>query len=132
MTAKPATVYIKDVPPGVRLGPHVTSFRDKADVLSLDDEAALDALADGPPDSKPVFIRNSNDHRGQEIYEFLTCIERYRMPNIEVQDPTIPNNQKCESFQEMSPAELARKLRQVLEGRKTVGYGGDEIPPYNL
>jgi hypothetical protein len=44
------------------------------------------------------------------------------MLNIEVQDPTIPNNQKRESFQEMSPAELAHKLRQVLEGRKTVNY----------
>jgi hypothetical protein len=81
MTAKPATVYVKDVPPGVRLGLLVTSSRD---------EAAHDALAGGPPDGKPVFIRNSNDHRDQEIYEFLTCIERYQMSNIEVQDPTIP------------------------------------------
>jgi hypothetical protein len=80
----------------------VTSSGDKADVLLLDDEAARDALADGPPDNKSVFIRNSNDYRGQEIHEFLTCIERYRMLNIEVQDPTIPNNQKRESFQEMS------------------------------
>jgi hypothetical protein len=68
MTAKLATVYVKDVPPGVRLGLLVTSSRD---------EAARDALAGGPPDAKPVFIRNSNDHRNQEVHEFLTYIELY-------------------------------------------------------
>ena len=35
MTAKPATVYVKDVLPEVQLGLHVTSSREKADVLSL-------------------------------------------------------------------------------------------------
>jgi hypothetical protein len=130
MTAKPVTVYVEGVPAGVRLGLYVTSSREEADVLSLDDEAACDALADGPPDGKPVFIRNSNERRGLEAHEFLTYIERYRMSNIEVQDPTIPDNR--ESFQGMSPAEVARKLRQVLEGSRTVGYGEDQIPPYNL
>ncbi len=54
------------------------------------------------------------------------------MSNIEVQDPTIYDDQRRESFQGMSPMEVARKLRQVLDGNKTVGYGGDQIPPYNL
>jgi hypothetical protein len=70
MTAKPATVYVKDVPPGVRLGLHVTSSREKADVLSLDDEAACKTLADGPPDGKRVFIRDSQDRGGRKASDF--------------------------------------------------------------
>lgn len=77
------------MPPGVRLRLYVTSSREKADVLLLDDEAACKTLADGPPDGKCVFIRDSKDRRSRKVSEFLTYIEHYRMSNIEVQDPTI-------------------------------------------
>ncbi len=129
MTAKPAMVYIQNVPPGIRFGLYTTSSREQADVLSLDDEAAGEALAQGPSDGKRVLIRNSNDHRSLEVDEFLTLIERYRMSNVDVQDPTIPNDTKRESFQEMSPADVIHKLREVLRGSKTVGFGTNQIPP---
>jgi hypothetical protein len=54
------------------------------------------------------------------------------MPNIEVQDPAVPTDQKCESFKRcLGPSSHANFAKSPKAGR-TVGYGGDEIPPYNL
>jgi hypothetical protein len=47
MGAKSATIYVSGVRPGIRLGPHTTSSREHADILSYNDENAGEALAQG-------------------------------------------------------------------------------------
>lgn len=129
--AKPASIYIQDLPPNIGCGGgYTTATRENADVLSLDSEQAADELVAGPPDGKRILIRNRGDHRRQSI-RLVDYIKKYRAVDVDVQDPRLPASKySCRPF---SPQDIAHQLQRVCGGIRRVGYNEeDDIPPYNL
>ena len=129
--AEPAQIYVKGVPNAISHGIYTTASREQAQVLSLTDEDAREALIDGPKDGSRVLIRNSKDHRAWKPKDFLDRIVRYRRHNspLDVQDPLLQNSDN--SHLSMTLDKIIPKLRRVLNG-ETVGYEGHQVSPYNL
>ena len=128
--AKPARLFVQGVPPGIQFGIYRTASREDADVLCLIPEEAADVLSLGPSDGKAVFIRHGGERWRISADELLSHIERYRVADVQVQDPSISTD--VNFLQHRSPTDIAEKLRCLLEDKMTVGYDEHQIPPMNL
>ena len=128
--AKPARIYVENVPPNTTHGIYITASREEADVLALSDEAARQELSEGRSDGTSIFIRKSKDPRSMTASKFLSYIATYRNYDLDVQDPKQFRDEP--SSRKMSALEITGELNDILSGEKMVGYEGHQTPPYNL
>jgi hypothetical protein len=128
---EPATLYIPDIPPGHICGGHRTATRGDADVLLLREDEAKLQIDQGPPDGKPVAVLECEVRRMlPTINNGIEIMRSYRTAPISVQDPTQMNN--APSAKAMDPMDVFRRLENIKNGNKIVGYQDNQESPINL
>lgn len=127
---RPAIVYVDGVEEGIKYQDYQTASRSSAQILCLDDAAAISAVANGPVDGRSVIVRRSNDVVPSGIQQILDAIRQSWMGKIDTQQPW--NDLHSDSYESIPASKICQTFEAIAAGEKTIGFGDGQVPPMNI